>query len=68
MCPKIKNLVLIFIKLLEIQISMFYFSCSTVANQMSCVSVARHHYTKGDLRLDILMSGRLVLFRRKRII
>jgi len=30
--------------------------------------VARHHYTKLYLRLDILMSGRLILFRRKLIV
>jgi len=40
----------------------------TVANQMACVSVARHHYSKRDFTLDILMSGRLVLLRRKRIV
>jgi len=53
---------------LETQASRFYFSFSSVATQMACVSVARHHYTKSDLRLDILMSGRLILFRRKLIV
>jgi len=53
---------------LEIQASRFYFSFSTVATEMAFFPAARHHYTKSDLRLDILMSGHLVAFRRKRIV